>query len=336
MMPANENKPVTPAQEFQVSPGPHIWKGLSTTRVMTWVLIALLFPVVASVYFFGLRALFVIITSTVSAVIMEWISKKLRNQPFVMDGSAAVTGVLLALTLPPTIDLWMVAVGSAFAIGVVKEAFGGIGQNIFNPALGARAFMAASFATKMTTWIQPFAADAVTTATPLNNAFVWSSRYVARIALYGDLFLGNRGGSLGETSVLAILIGAAILIATQMIDWRIPLTYIGTTVILGWLFAPASSTLKDPLIQLMTGGLMLGAVYMATDYVTAPITHRGRILFAAGCGLITSVIRSFGGLPEGVCYSILLMNSITPLIDRWVKTRPLGFKKPVKAVKNAA
>ncbi len=336
MMPASENKPVTPAQEFQVSPGPHIWKGLSTTRVMTWVLVALLFPVAAAVYFFGLRALLVIVTSTISAIIMEWISKKLRNQPFVMDGSAAVTGVLLALTLPPTIDLWMVAVGAAFAIGVAKEAFGGLGNNIFNPALTARAFMAASFATKMATWVEPLSADAVTTATTLNNTFVWSSRYAARIALYQDMFLGNRGGSLGETSVLAILIGAAILIATQMIDWRIPLTFIGTTVILGWLLAPAGATLKDPLIQLMSGGLMLGAVYMATDYVTAPITHKGRVIFAFGCGLVTAVIRSLGGLPEGVCYSILLMNAFTPLIDKFVRTRPLGYRKPAKAVKNAA
>lgn len=324
MMP---DKAVMPADELLVAPGPHIWRGLSVSKVMYWVLGALIPPTAAAIVFFGLRAFLVIITSLVFSVATEWVAKKLRGKPFVMDGSAIVTGLLLALTLPPTIDPWMVAVGAIFAIGIVKEAFGGLGHNIFNPALGARAFMAPSFGIPMTTWILPFSADAITSATPLSDSFIFPPSLGARLALYQDMFFGNRAGSLGETSALAILIGAVILIAFKIIDWRIPLFYILTVVAIMAFFG------EDPLIQLMAGGLMLGAVFMATDYVTSPITHTGRIIFAVSCGLITVVIRRFGGLPEGVCYSILLMNAAAPLIDRYVKPRPYGLKK---AVKNAA
>ena len=324
MMP---DKPIMPADELPVAPGPHLWRGLSTKKVMYFVIAALIPPLAASIILFGLRAFLVILTSIIFSVATEWVSKKLRNKPFIMDGSAIVTGLLLAMVLPPTIDLWMVAVGAIFAIGIVKEAFGGLGHNIFNPALGARAFMGASFGIPMTTWILPLSADAVTAATPLSASFVFSSRYTARMALYQDLFLGIRGGSLGETSTVAILIGAIILIAFKIIDWRIPLFYILTVVGIMALFG------EDPLIQLMAGGLMLGSVYMATDYVTSPVTHNGRIIFAIGCGIITSIIRRYGGLPEGVAYSILVMNSVVPLIDRFVKPRPYGFRK---AVKNAA
>jgi Na+-translocating ferredoxin:NAD+ oxidoreductase subunit D len=324
MLPGNA---VRPADELPIAPGPHLWRGLSTNKIMYWVLGALIPPMAASIVFFGLRAFLIILTAVVFSVGTEWVAKKMRGRPFIMDGSAIVTGLLLALTLPPTIALWMVAVGAIFAIGIVKEAFGGLGHNIFNPALGARIFMSASFGVEMTTWILPFGADAVTTATPLNNAFNWSSRLASRLILYQDLFLGNRGGSLGETSVIAILIGAIILIAVKIIDWRIPVFYVLTAVLLTSVF---SGFAEDPLIQIMTGGLLLGAVYMATDYVTSPVTHNGRIIFAVGCGLITAVIRLFGGLPEGVAYSIILMNAITPLIDRLVKPRPYGFRKPAK------
>jgi electron transport complex protein RnfD len=293
---------------------------------MYLVLAALVPPTAAAIAFFGLRAAIVIVTSIVFSVLTEWACKKLRGKPFVMDGSAVVTGLLLALTLPATVNPWMAAVGAIFAIGIVKEAFGGLGHNIFNPALGARAFMAASFGIEMTTWIAPLSADAVTTATPLNNAFLWSSRLAARLAIYQDMFLGNRSGSLGETSALALLVGAIFLIALKVIDWRIPVFYVITTVAIMAIFG------QDPIIQAMAGGLLLGSVYMATDYVTAPITHNGRIIFAVGCGLITAVIRQYGGLPEGVCYSILVMNSIAPLIDRFVRSRPYGYRKPAKTV----
>lgn len=321
MMP---DKSVMPADELPIAPGPHLWQGLSVNRVMYIVLGSLIPPAAAAIVFFGLRAFLIMLTSMVFSVGTEWVCKKLRNRPFVMDGSAMVTGLLLAMTLPPTIDLWMVAVGAIFAVGVVKEAFGGLGHNIFNPALGARAFMAASFGVEMTTWILPLSADAVTTATPLSEAVNFSARLAARLAIYQDMFFGIRGGSLGETSTLAILIGAIILIAMKIVDWRIPVFYVLTVVAIMTAFG------ADPLIQLMAGGLMLGAVYMATDYVTAPITHTGRIIFAVGLGVITAVIRQFGGLPEGVCYSILVMNSIAPLIDRSVKSRPYGYRKAVK------
>jgi len=324
MMP---DKAVMPADELPVAPGPHIWRGLSVKRVMYFVIAALIPPLAASIVLFGLRAFLVILTSLIFSVATEWVTKKLRNKPFIMDGSAIVTGLLLAMTLPPTMDLWMVAVGAIFAIGIVKEAFGGLGHNIFNPALGARAFMAASFGIQMTTWILPLSADAITAATPLSNSFVFSSRLAARLALYQDMLFGNRAGSLGETSALAILIGAIILTAFKIIDWRIPLFYILTTIGIMALFG------QDPLVQLMSGGLMLGSVFMATDYVTSPITHTGRIIFAVGCGIITAIVRQFGGLPEGVCYSILVMNSTAPLIDRFVRSRPYGLRK---AVKNAA
>jgi len=324
MMP---DKAVMPADELPIAPGPHIWRGLSVSKVMYYVIGALIPPMAASIVFFGLRAFLVIMTSLVFSVGTEWVAKKLRGKPFVMDGSALVTGLLLALTLPPTMDLWMVAVGAIFAIGIVKEAFGGLGHNIFNPALGARAFLAASFGIQMTTWILPSSADAVTAATILSNAFVWSSRYAAKMALYWDMFLGNRAGALGETSAIAILLGAIILIVFDIIDWRIPLSYALTTIAIMAAFG------EDPLIQLMAGGLLFGSVYMATDYVTSPITHTGRVIFGIGCGLITAIIRQFGGLPEGVCYSILVMNAAAPLIDRYVKPRPYGLKK---VVKNAA
>ena len=327
MMPQDEKKPLMPASELLVAPGPHIWSGLSISKVMYIVVGALLLPVAASVYFFGIRSLFVIITSVVFSLITEWLSRKLRNKPFIMDGSAVVTGILLALVLPPGISLWMIAVGAVFAIAIVKEAFGGLGQNVFNPALAARAFMSASFAKPMTTWLIPRTVDGITSATPLAKGFVFPSSLAARLALYKDMFIGNRVGSLGETSVVAILVGGLILIALQIIDWRIPVTYLGTVIVLSFAFG------EDPLFQLMVGGLMLGAFFMATDYVTSPLTHRGRIIFGLGCGLVTMVIRLWGGLPEGVCYSILFMNAMTPIIDRYVKVRPLGLKK---AVRNAA
>jgi len=292
---------------------------------MYLVVIALLFPAGAGVYFFGYRALSVIAVCLVTAVLTEYAVKKLlRKKPFVMDGSAVITGLLLALVLPPTIPLWMAAVGSVFAIAIVKEAFGGLGHNIFNPALGSRAFLAACFAAKMTMWVAPmgFGVDAVTTATPLSNSFIWGG---SKLSLYRDLFLGNTGGSIGETSALLILVGGILLLVLGIINWRIPLFYIGTVAFLSLAFG------EDALFQILAGGLMLGAFFMATDYVTSPLTSRGRIIFGIGAGILTVIIRRFGGLPEGVCYSILFMNAVTPLIDRYVKVRPYGLVKKVKS-----
>lgn len=315
---------MTQERQFLISPGPHLRGKLSVSKIMYYVVLALLLPTGAAVYFFGYRALLVIMVSVVAAVLTEYGVKKLRKRAFVMDGSAIVAGLLLALILPPTIPLWMAAAGSVFAIAIVKEAFGGLGYNIFNPALGGRAFMTASFSAEMTTWVLPmgFAADAVTSATPLSERFIWEGN---KLSLYNELFLGNTGGSIGETSVLLILIGGLLLIALRIIDWRIPVAYIGTVAILTLVLG------EDAILHVLAGGLMLGAFFMATDYVTSPLTHKGRIVFSVGAGILTVVIRLFGGLPEGVAFSILFMNALTPLIDRYIKVRPYGLKKGVKS-----
>jgi len=242
-----------------------------------------------------------------------------------MDGSAVITGLLLALTLPPRIPLWMVVIGVFFAIAIVKEAFGGLGYNIFNPALAGRAFLSVCFPKEMTSWVLPphFNYDAITGATPLSGNFVYLTD---KLSLYKELFFGNRGGSLGETSVMLILIGAAILLILRIIDWKIPLIYIGIVALGSFLMG------KDPLFQIMAGGLMIGAFFMATDYVTSPVTGNGKIIFAVGLGILTVLMRNFSNMPEGVCFSILIMNAFTPLIDRYVRIKPFGF---IRKKKNA-
>ncbi len=312
-------------REFLISPGPHLWKGLSVSQIMYFVVYALLFPAGAAVYFFGYHALSVMGVSIGAAILTEYLCKRLRGKPFVMDGSAIVTGLLFALVLPPTMSLWMVALGSIFAIAIVKEAFGGLGHNIFNPALAARAFMSVSFPMKMTSWVRPmgFGVDAITSATPLSESFAWQA---GQTSLYQAMFLGNTAGSIGETSALLILIGGAFLIGRGVINWRIPAIYIGTVALIALGFG------EDPLFHILAGGLMLGAFFMATDYVTSPLTNRGKIIFSVALGVLTMIIRHFAGMPEGVCYSILFMNAITPLIDRFTKVRPYGLQKKVASV----
>lgn len=315
---------MTTEREFLVSPGPHLTRGISVNRIMYIVVLALLLPSGAAVYYFGFNALWMMISCIAAAVLTEYGVKKLRNRPFIMDGSAVITGLLLALVLPPTLPLWMGVIGSVFAISIVKEAFGGLGHNIFNPALGARAFLAVCFPVEMTTWVLPtgFDFDAVTTATPLGERFTWES---GNLSLYREMFLGNTGGSIGETSALLILLGGILLIVLRIIDWRIPLAYIGTVALFNFALG------EDVLFNLLAGGLMLGAFFMATDYVTSPITRNGRIVFGIGAGILTVIIRMYGGMPEGVCFSILIMNAMTPLIDRLIKTRPYGVSKKAKS-----
>lgn len=317
-------------QRFLISAAPHLKSWYSTTKIMYLVAAALLFPTTAAVYFFGFYALTVCAVAIVSAIATEWVVKKIRGRPFIMDGSAVVTGLLLALVLPPTMPLWMAAIGSIFSIAIVKEAFGGLGFNIFNPALGGRAFLMACWLEETTTWVPTrLMPDAVTTATPLGMAFVWEGD---KFSLYRNLFLGNIGGSIGETSALAILIGGGVLLALGLIRWQIPVTYIATVAIIT--FALPGTALPilatpgdDALFHVLAGGLMLGAFFMATDYVTSPITNKGKIIFGIGCGALTVLIRLYGGMPEGVCFSILFMNALTPLIDRYTMVRPLGLKK---------
>ena len=311
-------------KQLLVTPGPHLWRKLSVSKIMYLVVIALLFPTGAAIYYFGHHALSVIGVSVGVAVLTEYLCKKLRGKAFVMDGSAVVTGLLFALVLPPLIPLWMVALGAAFAIAIAKEAFGGLGHNIFNPALAARAFMSMSFTLEMTSWVAPngFAADAVTTATPLGEGFAWTA---SKLSLYQAMFLGDTAGSLGETSALFILVGGLFLIGRGLINWRIPAIYIGMVALISFAMG------EDPLFNILGGGLMIGAFFMATDYVTSPLTNRGKVVFALALGVLTMLIRRFGGMPEGVCYSILFMNAITPLIDRYIKVRPYGLMERAKA-----
>jgi Na+-translocating ferredoxin:NAD+ oxidoreductase subunit D len=317
---------VSTIKELLISPAPHLWRGASISRIMYIVILALLLPAGAAIYFFGWDAVWLMVACIITAVITEFVMKKLRKKPFIMDGSAIITGLLLAMVLPPSLPVWMAVTGTIFAIIIVKECFGGLGHNIFNPALGARAFLTLCFPVEMTTWTKPsgFSIDAVTTATPLSSSFVWEG---SKASLYKDMLLGNTGGSLGETSALLIIIGGLILIALRIIDWRIPLAYIGTVA------AFSAIVGEDVIFQLLAGGLMLGAFFMATDYVTSPITRRGRIIFGIGAGLITIVIRVYGGMSEGVCYSILFMNAVTPLIDRYIKTKPYGLLKKARKAK---
>ncbi|MFC2026435.1 RnfABCDGE type electron transport complex subunit D [Chloroflexota bacterium] len=323
-MPQGKDKKKAPPIELPVLPAPHLWRGLSTTRIMYIVMLVLLLPTGASIYYFGYNTLLVLTVSVVTAVLTEYLFKRLRRKAFVMDGSAVITGLLLALTLPPTIPLWMVALGSFFAIAIAKELFGGLGQNIFNPALAGRAFLQVSFPIPMTTWIAPtgFSPDAVTSASPLSDVFSWEAE---KLSLYKELLLGNTSGSIGETMTLLILLGGILLIVLKIIDWRTPVAYIGAVAILSFALG------QDAIFHLLSGGLMLGAFFMATDYVTSPINYRGRLIFGLGAGVLTVVIRLYGSMPEGVCFSILIMNALTPLIDRYTTVKPYGFKKGIKS-----
>ncbi len=325
-----------------VGPAPHFSYPVTVTRMMWDVVLALIPALVASVYFFGLQALFQVLAAVAGAVITERICLKISGRSgSISDGSAVVTGILLAFCLPPQIPFWMPLLGGVVAMVVGKHVFGGLGLNIFNPALVGRAFLLASWPQAMTTWKQPVEAfmsarwwdplDSVTTATPLAIMKEAGSftEGVSVLSKHGeglwDLFLGHVGGSLGETSVLALLIGALYLFYRGHITWHIPLTYIGTVGIFSFLFM--GDSLFSPyalLFHLFAGGLVLGAFFMATDLVTTPITPLGRLLFGAGAGCLTVLIRAFGGYPEGVCYSILLMNTATPLIDRLTVPRRFG------------
>ena len=283
------------------------------------VIIALAPAMIASVILFGPRAAVVIVTCVAACVLSEYLSRRVMKRPqTVGDLSCVVTGILLALNLPVTINPFIAVFGSVVAIVVVKQMFGGIGQNFVNPALTARIVLLNSFPSRMTHWVQPFdysaTADAVTTATPLGILKEGSGD----LPSYLDLFLGNTGGCLGETCALALLIGGIYLIARRVISPVIPVTYLATAAVFSALLG------RDPLFDLLSGGLMLGAFFMATDYTTSPLYFWGRVVFAFGCGLITIVIREFGSLPEGVSYSIILMNILTPLIERYIKPRPFG------------
>ena len=302
-----------------ITHAPHIWRGFSISRIMYIVVIALVFPAGAAVYFFGYYSLILIAVSIATAVLTEYVIKKLRRKRFIMDGSAVITGLLFALILPPRLPIWMTVIGAVFSIAIAKEAFGGLGYNIFNPALAGRAFLSVCFPREMTTWVLPthFNMDAVTGASPLSESFTMQAD---KLTLYKNLLFGNISGSMGETSALLILAGGIILLAFRIIDWRIPVFYLAT-VALGSLILGS-----DIIFQLLAGGLMIGAFFMATDYATSPVMGNGRIIFAVGLGVLTVLFRNFGPMPEGVCFSILIMNAFTPLIDKYIKPKPFGYQ----------
>lgn len=311
-------------EHFLVSTSPHIRSAEDIPKIMYAVIIALIPVAIASIYFFRLWAIKLMAVCIITAMVTEYIFQRLRKKDItVFDGSAIITGLLLAFILPPSLPLWAASLGTFFAIALGKQIFGGLGYNIFNPALLGRAFLMATFPVLMTTWTKPFSLDVVTSATPLAQM-----KFAQSFVSHQSLFLGNVSGSLGETSALAILIGASFLLIRKIIDWRIPAGYLGTVVLLSsifWFIDPKG--FADPLWHLLAGGLILGAFFMATDIVTTPVTKRGRWVFGIGCGLILIVIRSWSGLPEGVMYSILLMNAITPLINRFTHPRIFGEQK---------
>jgi electron transport complex protein RnfD len=308
-----------------VSASPHIRHKDSIPRIMWTVVISLVPAVIAGTIFFGPRVLLLVLISAVAAVATEALIQKLmRKKVTVSDGSAVVTGMLLAMVIPPGVPLWMPVVGSFCAIAIAKSVFGGLGYNIFNPALIGRAILLASFPVAMTTWAFPAGVDSLTTATPLAMIKAGS---IGNLPSIWNLFIGRIGGCVGETSALALLIGAVILLARGYITWHIPISYVGTVaVIVGLTKLFGDQNFAMIPFHIFAGGLMLGAFFMATDMVTTPVTKKGGLIFGIGAGVITCVIRFLGGYPEGVCYSILLMNAFTPLIDRYVKPQRFGVR----------
>lgn len=300
-----------------VSSSPHIHSPLDTQKIMGWVLAALAPAGLAGVYFFGARAAVVMAVCVISCVAFEYLWQKLTKRTVTVDDlSAAVTGLLLAYNLPPTIPFWMAVIGCLFSIIVVKQLYGGLGCNIVNPALAGRAMMLTSWPVPMTTWTL----DGVSGATPLAMIKAGALDGLPR---WSDMFIGHVGGCIGETSAAALLVGFAILLYKDVIKWHIPVVYIAVAAALCALFGRP----VEPLQEIFSGGLFLGAIFMATDYTTTPVTPRGQMIFAAGCGVLTALIRSWGGYPEGVSYSILIMNLTVPLIDRATKPRIFGEVK---------
>lgn len=299
--------------QFTVSLSPHVRSEASTRRIMIDVVIALIPALVFAVYWFGFGVLVTVLLSIAAAVGGEALMQKLLKRPITVDdGSAVVTGLLLALTLPPQTPWYVPVLGALFAVCIAKQVFGGLGDNFVNPALAGRAFLLASFPVAMTTF--PQVADAVSSATPLSSEFAGSVDYL-------QAFLGRMGGSIGEVSKLALLAGAIYLIARRVIDWRIPVCYLGTMAAMNAIFG------EPVLDSVLLGGTMLGAFFMATDYVTSPVTTWGRVLYGVGIGVINFSIRRWGAYPEGVTYAILLMNIAAPLLERATRPRKYGEVK---------
>ena len=332
-------KPKDTSEHFILSSSPHAHGRITVDRLMLDVIIALMPATAAGIWFFGMPAVWTIAVCVASCVVCEALCRlAMRRESTLGDFSAVVTGLLLALNLPASIPLWMAVLGSVFAIGIAKQVFGGIGMNPFNPALAARAFMLISFTGPMTTWIKPLLPgrfgggfEAVTCATPLASMkpmFAAAAQTSATplageggIPALWDLLIGNMPGCIGEVSSIALILGGIYLIVRKVITWHIPVSFIFTA----WVYslfaggAPAH-------VQLLTGGILIGAFFMATDYVTSPTTAKGKLIFGVGCGLVCMLIRQFGGYPEGCSFAILIMNAVCPLINRWTQPKPFGAK----------
>lgn len=313
-----------------ISPSPHIHSGDTVSKNMYGVLIALLPALLVSLYYFGLGALIVTLVSVLGCVLFEYLIQKFlfKQQPSITDGSAVLTGLLLAFNLPSNLPVWIILIGALAAIGIGKMSFGGLGNNIFNPALVGRVFLLISFPAQMTTWPVPEAfsmtyTDGQTGATVLSLI----KNGAAELPSYTDMLLGNMGGSLGEVSAIALLLGLVFLLVRKIITWHIPVSIILTTLVFtGIMHFVNPEVYAHPAIHILSGGLLLGAIFMATDYVTSPMSKSGMLVFGIGIGLLTSVIRMFGAYPEGMSFAILIMNALTPLINMYFKPKHFGGK----------
>ena len=307
-----------------VSSAPHITGKDTTASLMRDLIIAMVPAMAASVYFFGIQALILTAVSTLACVAFEFLYQKMLKKPVtISDLSAAVTGILIAFNCPPSLPLWTVVIGAFFAIIIVKQLFGGLGYNFANPAIVARIILGLGYTGLMTSWTFPatVSGDAVASATPL-------AVYAAGGTVnYLDMFVGSTGGVLGETSALALLLGFVYLVVRKVISPTIPVTYVATVAVLAVVLG------VDPVVYVLGGGLLLGAIFMATDYVTSPYTEKGKIIFGIGLGVITVIIRRFGSMTEGVSYAILLMNLVVPYINKATRQKPLGAPKAVKEAK---
>lgn len=322
---------------LKVSTAPHIYSPVNTVSIMRDVIIALLPAGLAALAFFGLNALITIVTSVAGCVAMEYLACRylLKVKSSAQDLSAVVTGLLLAYNLPCNMPVWMTLIGCFASIIIAKVAFGGIGKNLFNPALIGRVFLFVSFPVQMTSWVKPqlfdfMNIDVTTAATPLGilkhaDVSTSATKLSATLPNYWDMFIGNIGGSMGEVSSLALLLGLFWLLWRRIITWHIPFYYISTFFMLNavfWLITGNAAV--EPVTQLLSGGLFLGAFFMATDYTTSPMSKNGKIAFAVGCGILTFVIRHYSAYPEGVSFAILIMNAFVPLIDKAFKPRIFG------------
>lgn len=318
-----------------VSSSPHIYANRSIQKIMLNVIMALVPATIYGVAAFGLYSLMIIVACVAACVLTEAIIQKLRKvEVTVNDLSAVVTGLLLGLNMPPEVPIWMPVIGSVFAIAIVKLSFGGIGHNFMNPALGARCFMLISWPTFMTAFTQPFAnaipvssatvADALSSATPMA---ILKTANMTNMPSLMDMFTGNIAGSIGEVSALCLIIGGIYLILTKTIRWHIPVVYIATVFVLTSLLCPSGVSLEFGLYQVLGGGLLIGAIFMATDYSSSPINTNAKFIYALLCGILTAVIRIYGGYPEGVSFAILIGNVCAPLLDKLMKSRVYGVQK---------